>query len=77
MGDPSPARGLGGGGDVRHARGRRRADARRGRPRPTRAQNLLAGWRAAGIEAGLREVDRLGWDRFFVVTDDLGEDALD
>ena len=41
-------------------------------PDPTRAPNLLASWRAAGVEAGLREVDRLGWDRFFVVTDDLG-----
>jgi ketosteroid isomerase-like protein len=39
---------------------------------PERAPNLLASWRAAGVETGLREVARLGWDRFVVITDDLG-----
>jgi pimeloyl-ACP methyl ester carboxylesterase len=33
---------------------------------------LLAQWRQAGAKHALEEVDRLGWDRFFVVTDSHG-----
>lgn len=39
---------------------------------PARAPDLLARWRRAGVETGLREVDRRGWEEFFVITDDLG-----
>jgi pimeloyl-ACP methyl ester carboxylesterase len=39
---------------------------------PSQAPDLLPRWRAGGVERGLRELDARGWDRFFVVTDDLG-----
>src|SRR4051812_3618301 len=39
---------------------------------PSQAPDLLSRWRAGGAERGLRELDERGWDRFFVITDDLG-----
>jgi pimeloyl-ACP methyl ester carboxylesterase len=39
---------------------------------PSAAPDLLSRWRAAGIERGLRELEERGWDRFFVIADDLG-----
>lgn len=41
-------------------------------PDPARAGELLTRWREAGAERGQREVERRGWDRFFVVTDSRG-----
>ena len=41
-------------------------------PDVDRGEEMLTRWRAAAIEVGLREVDARGWDRFVVVTDDLG-----
>jgi pimeloyl-ACP methyl ester carboxylesterase len=41
-------------------------------PDPGRAGELLARWRVAAAETGLRTVDTHGWDEFFVVTDDYG-----
>jgi hypothetical protein len=39
---------------------------------PANAGASLSRWRAAGAESGLAEVDRVGWDRFVVVTDGHG-----
>jgi hypothetical protein len=39
---------------------------------PERISELLPRWRQATAERGLAEVDRRGWDRFFVVTDSRG-----
>jgi pimeloyl-ACP methyl ester carboxylesterase len=41
-------------------------------PNVAQMHRLLSRWRSAGLEAGLREVERRGWDEFFVITDDLG-----
>lgn len=39
---------------------------------PSSAAALLPQWRTAGVAVGLRILDELGWEEFFVVTDDLG-----
>lgn len=39
---------------------------------PARAAELLSGWRAAGSQHGLEEVDGRGWTQFIVVTDGHG-----
>jgi pimeloyl-ACP methyl ester carboxylesterase len=41
-------------------------------PDAARPGDLLPRWRLAGAEAALRVADDLGWERFFVVSDDLG-----
>lgn len=41
-------------------------------PDPTKIPQLLPRWRSAGAQTALRLVDTLGWDRFFIVSDDLG-----
>lgn len=42
---------------------------------PSRAVELLAGWRGAAAERGLAEVDSRGWERFVLVTDSHGTPA--
>jgi pimeloyl-ACP methyl ester carboxylesterase len=39
---------------------------------PSSAVELLPQWRSAGVAVGLRALDELGWEKFYVVTDDLG-----
>lgn len=41
-------------------------------PDLSQAAELLARWRDAAVERGLREVRARDWDRYFVVTDDYG-----
>jgi pimeloyl-ACP methyl ester carboxylesterase len=39
----------------------------------SRSGDLLPRWRAAAARLGLEELDRRGWDRFFVVADSYGQ----